>query len=612
MMGNTTSRHGYTLIEMAIALAVLGMLTGMMLTMTTGQQDTKSLKAQNARMKELNEALAYHVMLRGRLPCPARPTLPEGDPDFAREDCTGPADIATVRDTAAGAGANEDVQIGILPTRSLGIADRYLYDQWGSRTGYAVVKALTVDAASFTAYDTPLETGVIHITDAAVNPMTEQLPGNVVAYAIVSYGKDKKGGANRVGTITSACDAATLDGANCDNADNIFIDTEINDGKFVNTYYHDIIRWKDLHQLRPAAAVDIETCDTVDIVAANDASAFISDEGRAYVWGKNSNYTVGDGTNTPKLTPTETSGGHTDWIDIDIDWEQEYTYGIRNGGELYRWGGSDTTPALFPGGHTNWIQVDTDWNNSCGIRSTGELHCWGYNHYGELGDGTTIHRPNDPGPTVGGWSDWTYTGLSGDHSCGIRNGGELWCWGLNNYGVLGDGTTSVRLSPVLSASPHTDWEKIWGNHEHTCGLRSTGQAYCWGYNANGRLGDGTTTDRWIPTEIAGTHTDWTNIGVGRTATCGIRGGELYCWGARNQLIIDDGGGATGSQTTPSKLLGGFTDWIKVTVADGHACAARSNGNLYCWGNNDQGQVGTGDTTPQTSPTQISGFKGCAP
>ena len=254
-------RAGYTLIEMAMAIAVLGMLTGMLMSMMTGQHEAEALKAEKKHLKLLDEALAYHVKLRGRLPCPANPALPETDANFGREDCT----LATV----AGASANEDIYFGMVPTRSLALADRHLYDAWGNRTGYVVIAPLTVDAASFNAYTTSEDTGVIHITDAAGNPTTQQLPDYVVAYSLISYGKDKKGGYNRVGAMTTACAAGSLDSANCDNADNTLVDAEIADTRFAATYYHDMLRWRDLAQLR--AAVSTEESNTPQFVYITDS-----------------------------------------------------------------------------------------------------------------------------------------------------------------------------------------------------------------------------------------------------------------------------------------------------------------------------------------------------
>ncbi len=257
-------RHteGYTLIEMAIALAVLGTLTGMMLTMLTGQTEAAALKAQKAQMKDLDEALLYHVKLRGRLPCPADPTLAETDVNFAREDCTYGGSITTID----GPSDNEDIVIGMLPTRTLNLSDRMLYDRWGSRIAYSVIQVLTESAAKFAAYTTTEDTGVIHITDSAGNPMTQQLPDRVVAYALLSFGKDKNGGYNRVGSITHACDLTRLDGANCDNADNFFVDTELNDSRFNATYYHDMLRWMDLAQLRNAVDSDVDSRSTFILV----------------------------------------------------------------------------------------------------------------------------------------------------------------------------------------------------------------------------------------------------------------------------------------------------------------------------------------------------------
>ena len=130
------------------------------------------------------------------------------------------------------------------------------------------------------------------------------------------------------------------------------------------------------------------------------------------------------------------------------------------------------------------------------------------------------------------------------HSCGLRDGGEVVCWGLNDSGQLGDGTTGNRLTPTLVTGALTFAAVETGNGGfHTCGLDASGKAYCWGSNAQGQLGDGTTANRLSPTEVAhDPELFFASLAVGGGHSCGVTavGGTAYCWGANGNGQLGDG------------------------------------------------------------------------
>lgn len=612
-MAQRRMNSGYTLIEMAMAIAVLGMLTGMLMTMMTGQHEAEALKAEKKHLKLLDEAVAYHVKLRGRLPCPANPALPETDANFGREDCT----LATV----AGASANENLYFGIVPTRTLAIADRHLYDAWGNRTGYVVIAPLTVDAASFNAYVTSEDTGVIHITDAGSPPnqVTQALPDKVVAYALISYGKDKKGGYNRVGQMTTACTAGSLDSANCDNADTTLVDAEITDTRFSATYYHDMIRWRDLAQLQAAVSSN-QVCDVTPIVSTGLTSYALTGNGDLYAWGDNTESDFGDGTTT-STTSADIIGQQWDFLSSS---GVNYACGIK-GGRLYCWGsrgngkigdggataGTQPIPIAVAGDYSDWSYVYGANGHVCGIRS-GIAYCWGNGTEGEMGDGST--NTSNPSPVLvsGGFTDWQKVAGGSISNCAIRGSGLIYCWGTNSAGNLGDSTAANHFTPAVVSGGFTDWTQVTGASWTHCGLRATGQAYCWGANPNGQIGDNSTTSRQTPTEVNGAHTDWSQISLGAVNGCGIRGGVAYCWGNNSNGQL--GNGTTTNSLIPVAVGGGFTTWT--TIASGRAtasypsCGMLDNGKYYCWGGNNLGQLGDSTTTERTTPVEVTGVTSC--
>lgn len=618
--------RGYTLVEMALVIAVLGVLSGMMLTMLTGTQEAATLKAQKAQMKAVDEALVYHVKLRGRLPCPARPTLAESDANFGREDCSSPADIATVRDSGGGTSANEDVYIGMLPTRTLNISDRFLYDQWSSRLTYAVIKKLTTDATSFNNYATTINRGVIRINDAAGNQMTAQAATAIVAYAVVSYGRDRRGAKNQMGAVPITCFAASLEGENCDNSDNILIDADINDSDVTANYYYDFIRWKDLALLKDSAGFTQE-CKTAPAISTGLTSYILAGTGNLYAWGDNTHYDFGNGTNTSSSTPVVT-GTNTDWTMIGSS-GVNYACGIR-AGSLLCWGdrgngkigdggataGTQTTPTPVFGGFSDWTHVYGANGHVCGIRSTGLAYCWGNGTEGEMGDGT--NNVSNPSPVLvgGGFSDWKKIAGGSVSNCAIRGTGLMYCWGTDSGDALGNGAAGNSFTPSpVSDGGATDWTEITGAGWSHCGLRATGRAYCWGANTQGQLGDGSTSNRDVPVEVSGGHTDWNSISLGAETACGLRGtGNAWCWGFNTYGQLGDG--STTNSSVPVQVSGAYTDWAAIDTNPGslnyNTCGLRNNGSFYCWGGNNAGQVGDGTTTQRTIPTQVLGVSTCFP
>lgn len=260
--------------------------------------------------------------------------------------------------------------------------------------------------------------------------------------------------------------------------------------------------------------------------------------------------------------------------------------------------------ATDPIGHASgattvtWSVIDTGWvslaageGHSCGISVKGQLYCWGNNSSGQLGDGTMAPRAS---PTlVGGATDWTSIATGGLETCGIRGGGQLYCWGQ-------------RLAPGWNAPTPTrvgtdaDWMFVSIGAVHACAIRSNGQLYCWGLNQHYQLGDGTNALRVIPTRV-GTESDWTSVVASDEHSCGIRGtGMLYCWGTNywGRLGIGPGG-----SHVPARV-GTATNWVTVSARYGHTCGILSPGELYCWGLNASGQLGDGTTTERNAPARV--------
>jgi alpha-tubulin suppressor-like RCC1 family protein len=147
---------------------------------------------------------------------------------------------------------------------------------------------------------------------------------------------------------------------------------------------------------------------------------------------------------------------------------------------------------------------------------------WGANISGQLGDNTETDR-SSPVSVVGGFTDWVQISAGGDHTAAVRANGTAWAWGNNQFGRLGDNTTTSRLSPVSVVGGFTDWVQISAGGSHTTAIRSNGTAWAWGSNLTGQLGDNTVTTKSSPVSVVGGFTDWVQISAGSFHTAAIRG-----------------------------------------------------------------------------------------
>jgi len=242
-----------------------------------------------------------------------------------------------------------------------------------------------------------------------------------------------------------------------------------------------------------------------------------------------------------------------------------------------------------------WVSVSGGRTHTCGTKLSGQLWCWGSNSLGQLGDSTEA----DSGIPVrtGSSGAWSSVAAGHLHACGASSGGQLWCWGNNSYGQAGVGDTLSRSAPARVGSA-SDWSGITAGRDHTCGVRG-GQLWCWGANLYSELGVGDNVDRSAPARV-GSHSDWSTAVAGQFFSCGIRaGGQVWCWG--NNIYGQLGVGDTVDRLTPVRV-GSASDWASISVGS-HACGVRS-GQLWCWGTNTFGQLGVGDTVDRLTPVRV--------
>lgn len=226
----------------------------------------------------------------------------------------------------------------------------------------------------------------------------------------------------------------------------------------------------------------------------------------------------------------------------------------------------------------------------CGFTSC-EPYLAGENTYGQLGVADTSALSASPEVE----SPWITLQAGYRHTCGITAARNLWCWGRNSRGEVGVGSSDSAIYTPTQVGTAADWQAVSPGNRHTCGIRS-GELWCWGNDLFGQLGNSnTTTENQNAPVRVGTFTDWTQVDAGRYHTCAIRVEEgiskLYCWGSNNYGQV--GSGNTLDTFSPVRIFGpGGVQWASVSAGSTHTCTLTDTGSIYCWGSNNLGQLGT--------------------
>ena len=259
----------------------------------------------------------------------------------------------------------------------------------------------------------------------------------------------------------------------------------------------------------------------------------------------------------------------------------------------------DTTPK----------SIDAGSSHSCAVKADGSANCWGRGEFGQLGNGTNANR-NIPTP-VTGLTNATVIATGGDHTCALKTDGTVACWGANYQGQLGNGTTSgpYAISPTPTPVPGlTNVTAITAHLEHTCALKTDQTAVCWGDNNNGSLGNGTTGDRNTPTPVAGL-TNIVAITIGVSHACALKQDTtVACWGGNYYSQLGDG--TNTDRYTPAPVTG-LTNVTAIAAGSNQTCALTTDSTVFCWGENDRGQLGDGTTTDRQTPTPVTGLTNTA-
>ncbi len=301
-------------------------------------------------------------------------------------------------------------------------------------------------------------------------------------------------------------------------------------------------------------------------------------------------------------------------------------------GSIWCWGGNregqsgqDTsvTEILSPtkiNAAENWVAVSAGFFHTCAVKSSKRLFCWGRNANVQLGPqgNDSVFVPTQVGDNTA--KSWISVVSGRSHDCAVKqtlnnedkNQSDVWCWGRNLHGQLGNGTINLTTVPnkIINNKAVNDNANVWSTLEtgghHSCAIKTDGSLWCWGLNTSGQIGNNNTVNNTIMKREARLYTDWLAVSSYANNSCGLRpvadnvgnkiGNSLWCWG-------DNFAGQLGNDfvttTSPAKPLISIPtreasmkiDWDKLSVGDGYSCAIKQDSSYWCWGDNSLGKLG---------------------
>jgi len=335
------------------------------------------------------------------------------------------------------------------------------------------------------------------------------------------------------------------------------------------------------------------------VSAGGFATCAILPDSTVQCWGEQPK--VGDGTSSPRSTPTATRGGVmmtsvrgslTHFCGVSVD-QSIYCWGINALVDPSGVTFNTNVPTRLPS-VVSWTQVSPGAAHNCAIAADQTVYCWGDNTYGQLGDGTATAVRFPPAPVYGGFK-FNRISSGSNHTCAITLDDAVFCWGLNQFGQLGDGTTANRLAPT-AVSGTIAFQSIGAGENLSCGLSTAGRAYCWGSLP-------TFAGPQTAPKAYATAPTFTSLSVGGAHACALNAeGSAYCWGDNSTGQLGDS--TTTNRADPVPVLGGFK-FQSISAGYQHTCARTAGeGAVVCWGRNRAGELGDAISALRLTPRYI--------
>jgi len=332
-----------------------------------------------------------------------------------------------------------------------------------------------------------------------------------------------------------------------------------------------------------------------------------------WAWGNGNSGRLGIGNTTNYSSPVQEYTSNTTWCTA-VAASSAHTVAVKCTGELYAWGNNgngrlgvgNTTNYSSPVqefcSDTTWCMVSGGCLNSAGLKTDGTAWVWGYNFYGQIGNNSTASSTS-PKQEAKLATDWCVISNSGClHTVAVKTSGQLWGWGYNANKQLGDGTTTSRRTPVQEATSATDWCTVSAGSLHTVAVKTTGTLYGWGLNGGGQAGDGTAVAPSTPVQDISGSTSWCMASAGHLHSVGIKtDGTVWGWGTNDFYNVGDA--TTVNRSSPVQEITSSTTWCTVNAGRVYSGGIKTDGTLWSWGWGSCGRLGVGTTSNHSSPVQ---------
>lgn len=256
--------------------------------------------------------------------------------------------------------------------------------------------------------------------------------------------------------------------------------------------------------------------------------------------------------------------------------------------------------------HGPWKAVSVGWGTTCAIKkTTGTLYCWGENDYGQIARAVvsagTVNSTPLPVTSIPG--SVTQVSVGAKFACAVNSLNNLYCWGKNASGQLGNNTFSSSSSPETVTTLNGNVKSVSAGNNSTCAVTLDGKIYCWGDGLNGKLGNGSTSSSKVPVQVSNISSGATDVSLGDDHVCAIVSGAAKCWGSGLSGAL--GNGLATDSNIPVNVSGLSSGVTKISSGYQQSCAVKSI-SIYCWGYNQYGTIGDGTTTQRNSPVSLTG------
>jgi alpha-tubulin suppressor-like RCC1 family protein len=372
---------------------------------------------------------------------------------------------------------------------------------------------------------------------------------------------------------------------------------QLGDGTNTNRFYPvPILQGLNVIQINSASCYyeAIGVCHSLAIV-----------NGSVFAWGNNGVGQLGDGTTTQRNSPVMVTGGLTNVTQVSAG--TAFSHALLNNGSVYSWGENNfgqlgisstifqtSSPVMISRGLPNVIQIVSGCAHSLALLANGSIFSWGANNVGQLGVGTTIPQTNSPVMVTGGLSNVIQIASGCGHSLALLANGSIFVWGQNQYGQLGIGTVFQTNSPVMVTGGLSNVIQISGGAYHSLALLENGNVYSWGWNRYGQLGDGTNSNRTSPVLISGI-SDVIQLGGGAYHSLALlENGRIYSWGGNEYGELGDG--ASNNSNLPLMVFG-LSNVIQIGTG-GFSCFAIASSRFV--------QITTLTPIPYQNDSNLSG------